>query len=195
MDPIHYRMQAAEEEIKSSNATMDVMPWELLCMHMLGADDVRALGLDPVEPPADGRLHLALHRVRLVPGHPPPPLHLRRVAAPQPAGLVLLLPPLRIMLLAAGVGTVGRGHCRVLLYLEMEMGGLMAMEMERDHADRAVDLQEKNGASKAIIIYNSLRCSRTEADNQRCSDSLRDGSGILCIILLLPSSQPFVCEP
>ena len=138
MDPIHYRMQAAEEEIKSSNATMDVMPWELLCMHMLGADDVRALGLDPVEPPPDGRLHLALHRVRLVPGHPPPPLHLRRVAAPQPGGLLLLLIlPLRIMLLAAGVGTVGRGHYIILYYLEMGGDGI-----EDEGPPSTGDLQE-----------------------------------------------------
>jgi hypothetical protein len=40
-------------------------------------DELGALGLDPAEPPAEGRLDLALHRVCLVAGHPPPPLHLR----------------------------------------------------------------------------------------------------------------------
>lgn len=46
-------------------------------------DEFGALGLDPAEPPAEGRLDLALHRVGLVAGHPPPPLHLRVAEAPR----------------------------------------------------------------------------------------------------------------
>jgi hypothetical protein len=46
-------------------------------------DELGALGLDPTEPPAERRLDLALHRVRLVAGHPPPPHHLRVAEAPR----------------------------------------------------------------------------------------------------------------
>jgi hypothetical protein len=46
-------------------------------------DELGALGLDPAEPPAERRLDLALHRVRLVAGHPPPPHHLRVAEAPR----------------------------------------------------------------------------------------------------------------
>lgn len=136
-------------------------------------DDVRALGLDPVEPPADGRLHLALHRVRLVPGHPPPPLHLRRVAAPQRPGhlLLLLLPLRRVMLLAAaGVGTVGRGHwisgCGLRAGLDLFGDG----DGERRQSEQSALQQEINSKAAAA-----------------------DGSGILCYAnsasknVLLPS--------
>lgn len=81
---------------------------------MNGGDAV-ALGLDPSDAPADGRLHLAFHRVRLVAGHPPPPLHLRRVAAntqhaprgqPLPTRLHLTL----LILAGDVVGPVRRRH-------------------------------------------------------------------------------------
>jgi len=39
--------------------------------------DAGALALEPPETPAERLLHLALHGVRLVARHPPPPLHLR----------------------------------------------------------------------------------------------------------------------
>jgi hypothetical protein len=44
-------------------------------------EDAGALALEPPEPPAERGLHLPLHRVRLVPRHPPPPLHLWVVEA------------------------------------------------------------------------------------------------------------------
>uniref|UniRef100_A0A0A9GRU8 Uncharacterized protein n=1 Tax=Arundo donax TaxID=35708 RepID=A0A0A9GRU8_ARUDO len=79
-------------------------------------DDVGALGLDPAEAPADGRLHLGLHGVRLVPRHPLPPLHLRRIAAPRRRRAQPRHPPSRLPLHAVaaavlgGVGAVGRRH-------------------------------------------------------------------------------------
>ena len=45
-------------------------------------EDIGALALEPAEAPPQRRLDLALHRVRLVAGHPPPPLHLRVAEAP-----------------------------------------------------------------------------------------------------------------
>jgi hypothetical protein len=44
--------------------------------------DLGALALEPPEPPPQRRLHLALHRVGLVAGHPSTPLHLRVAEAP-----------------------------------------------------------------------------------------------------------------
>lgn len=43
----------------------------------LGAEDGGALALEPADAAAERGLHLALHGVRLVDRHPPPPLGLR----------------------------------------------------------------------------------------------------------------------
>lgn len=47
-------------------------------------DEVGAAGLEPVEPPAEGGPHLALHGIRLVPRHPPPLCRLRVAGPPRP---------------------------------------------------------------------------------------------------------------
>jgi hypothetical protein len=46
-------------------------------------DELGAHGLDPAEPPAERRIDLAFHRVRLVAGHLLSPRHLRVAKAPR----------------------------------------------------------------------------------------------------------------
>lgn len=50
--------------------------WEHAAARWSDIQDAGAFALEPPEAPAEGRLHLAPHRVRLVARHPPPPLHL-----------------------------------------------------------------------------------------------------------------------